>query len=259
MLALKLSLVAVSVLLATLAARRFGHAVGGAVAGMPMIAGPIMGVLLIDHDASLVREVALATLVCLPAAIVHIVSFASIAAHASWRLCLSFALATYFACGGLLTLLSLPAAAVCALAFAAPMVGLQGMPRSALARVPVTVPRSELVLRVAAAVAMAAAIIVGADTLPASVSGLLLAVPITGSVLPCFTLPRHGAAATVSLLRGFVQGLHGFAAFFIVLYVALEHMDRAAAFCIALTAALVVAALVHGLRRLALRPMEAKG
>lgn len=257
MLFFKLALVAASVLLATLAARRFGHAVGGAVAGMPMIAGPITGVLLIDHDASLVRAVALATLVCLPAAVLHIVAFARVAAHASWPLCLSFALAAYVICGALLSGLSLPAAAVCALAFAAPAIGLQAVPRSGLARAPVVVPRSELALRLAAAVAMAAAIIIGAETLPASISGLLLAVPITGSVLPCFTLPRHGAAATASLLGGFVQGLHGIAAFFIVLYVALEHMDRAAAFCAALAASLVVAALTHGLRRLAVRPIGA--
>ena len=115
------------------------------------------------------------------------------------------------------------------------------------------VPHIELGLRVAAAMAMAAAIIIGADALPPAISGLLLAVPITGSVLPCFTLPRHGAAATASLLSGFIQGLHGFAAFFIVLYIALGEMDRWPAFCVALAASLIAALLVQGGRRLAVR------
>ncbi|TMG98493.1 MAG: hypothetical protein E6H79_19645 [Betaproteobacteria bacterium] len=253
MLILKLLLVAVSVLLATLAARRFGHAVGGAVAGMPMIAGPITAVLLIDHDAAQVRAIALATLVCLPASIVHIVSFAHAASRVRWPAGLVIALAAYLVAGALLTHLRLPPAAVCLLALAVPSIGLWLAPRGLAAHGPVTVPHSELALRIVAAVAMATAIIVGADTLPASLSGLLLAVPITGSVLPCFTLPRHGAAATASLMRGFIQGLHGFAAFFVTLYLALGSMDRASAFCVALIASLIAALLVQGWRRFVVR------
>jgi hypothetical protein len=250
MLVLKLALVAVSVLLATLVARRFGHAIGGAVAGMPMIAGPITAVLLIDHDAEQVRAITLATLVCVPAAIVHIVGFAHAAARFAWAACLAVALAAYLAVGALLIGLRLPAGAVCVLALAAPALGLLAMPRGSPARGPVSVPHLELVLRIAAAVAMAAAIIAGADALPAAASGLLLAVPITGSVLPCFTLPRYGAAATASLLGGFVKGLHGFASFFVALYVALAWLDRASAFVVALLAALAVAWLVHALQEL---------
>lgn len=85
--------------------------------------------------------------------------------------------------------------------------------------------------------------------MPASISGLLLAVPITGSVLPCFTLPRHGPAATASLMGGFVQGLNAFAAFFVVLYFGLGWFDKVAAFCLALGASLATALLVQGLRR----------
>jgi hypothetical protein len=98
-------------------------------------------------------------------------------------------------------------------------------------------------------VAMAATIILGADTLPTAISGILLAVPITGTVLPCFTLPRYGAAATVSLMSGFLQGLHGFTAFFLALYWALPRMGSAAAFCVALAAALAMAIAVQAARR----------
>lgn len=50
------------------------------------------------------------------------------------------------------------------------------------------VPRVELGLRIAAAVAVAAAVMMAAESLPAWASGLLLAVPITGNVLPCSRL-----------------------------------------------------------------------
>ncbi|WP_431097550.1 hypothetical protein [Polaromonas aquatica] len=249
MLVLKLMLVALSVLLSTLAARRFGHHVGGAVAGMPMIAAPIIAILLLDHDAGQVRAVALATLVCLPAAIVHIVCFAAGAGRWGVPVCLPLALVAYACMSAILTQLSLAPVLACLLALAAPAAGLWFAAHHVRPATPVAVPGLELVLRVAAAVAMAAVIIVGADVLPPAVSGLLLAVPITGTVLPCFTLPRYGAAATRSLMAGFLQGLHGFAAFFITLYWALDATGRLAAFLIALGAALATAAAMQALRR----------
>jgi len=104
---------------------------------------------------------------------------------------------------------------------------------------------------------MAAVVIVGADVLPPVASGLLLAVPITGTVLPCFTLPRYGAAATRSLIAGFLQGLHGFAAFFITLYWALGSLGELAAFLLALAAAVITAALMQVVRRWMRRPPSA--
>jgi hypothetical protein len=249
MLLLKVLLVATSVLLSTLAARRFGHAVGGAVAGMPMIAAPIVAILLIDHPASDVRAIALATLACVPATILHIVTFAAAAPRAKWPVALAAALVAYAVAGALLTHAPFGPGLVCLLAFLAPIVGLALAARHAVPPGPVHVPQIELVLRVAAAVAMAATIILGADTLPTAISGILLAVPITGTVLPCFTLPRYGAAATVSLMTGFLQGLHGFTAFFLALYWALPRMGSAAAFCVALAAALAMAIAVQAARR----------
>src|SRR5690606_22806165 len=107
---------------------------------------------------------------------------------------------------------------------------------------------------VRAAVALAAAIILGADTLPARVSGLLLAFPITGSILPSFTLPAYGHPATVNLLRGFANGLIGFTAFFLCLPALLgAGASRAAAFLAALAAAVLAAWLVHRCRNAAAR------
>ncbi len=80
-------------------------------------------------------------------------------------------------------------------------------------------------------------------------SGLLLAIPITGNVLPCFTLPRHGVAATVALLSGFLRGLLGFLAFFTTLAATLGPWGRAPAYLSAWGAALLVAAGLYALSR----------
>jgi len=247
--ALKLALVAASVVLSTLAARRYGHAIGGTVAGMPMIAAPIVAVLLVDQSVEAVRAIALATLVCLPAALVHIVTFARSAFRYAWPLSLLAALAAYTVVGGALTWLHLPALAVVLLALVAPSIGWWAAPRSDHAPGPVGVPRIEFGMRLLAALGMATVVILGADVMPAAISGLLLAVPINGTVLPCFTVPRYGADANASLMRGFVMGLHGFAAFFVALYFTLGVFGPGLSFAVSLGVAFAAAAVVQLVRR----------
>lgn len=246
----KLLLVAASVLLASLAARRFGHAVGGTLAGLPMIAGPIVGFLLLQADAAAVRAIALATLVGLPATVAHLLSFAWVATRRPWWQALVVANLVFLGLGMLLMRLPLPEAAPGPLALAVLLAGAFAFPRLPLAPGGVEIPRVELACRVAAAMALAWVIVGSAGIVPASVSGLLLAVPITGNVLPCFTLPRHGAAATVALLRGFVRGLTGFGAFFVTLHAALGPLDAGAAYALAWAAALCASLLLVGAQRL---------
>ena len=62
MLVLKLSLVALSMVSATLAARHFGHRAGGLIAGFPLIMAPLIGLLLIDLPGSRVAEILWTTL-----------------------------------------------------------------------------------------------------------------------------------------------------------------------------------------------------
>ncbi|HKW83163.1 MAG TPA: hypothetical protein VJN68_05355, partial [Burkholderiaceae bacterium] len=142
----KLSLVAASMLGASLLARRYGHAVSGALAGLPVIVGPIIAILLIDLPAERVRSIALATLACEPAMLLDIVVFAHAARRFAWP------------AGG------------------------------RLADAPVGIQASELWWRLAAALLIAATVMWGADHFPAAIAGALLALPIAGSVLPCFTL-----------------------------------------------------------------------
>ncbi len=69
-------------------------------------------------------------------------------------------------------------------------------------------------------------------------SGVLLSVPITGSVIPPFTLKLYGADALARVLRGFITGLTGFTAFFFVVAVALVPLGTGLAFSLAMAAAL---------------------
>ncbi|HSI58570.1 MAG TPA: hypothetical protein VLA16_13505 [Ideonella sp.] len=243
MLLARLLLVAAAVGGASLAARRGGHAVAGLITGLPVIVGPIMGLLLLDHPPDQVRAIALAALTCVPATLLHTLTFAWLARRWRWPACLAGATAVYLLAGAALGAAGGPAWLTLAAAALAPGVAWRLMPADARqVRGGVPIPAGEIVWRIAAAVAVAGAVLLGAGRLPDALSGLLVAVPIAGSVLPCFTLPRHGPAATAALLRGFARGMHGFAAFLITLWLALAAWPAAAAWVAGLLAAAAVAA-----------------
>jgi hypothetical protein len=151
---------------------------------------------------------------------------------------------------------NLPEPAVLALAVlgvAAGIVTLTRLSAGVTGPAGVELPRAELASRVAAAVLMAAVVIGGSAHLPLAVAGLLLAVPISGVVLPSFTLPRHGPAATVALLRGFTVGQIGFSAFFITMLALLPSVQGGLAWFASMLVAAATPVAVQRLRALAAR------
>lgn len=245
--ALKLALVCGVVYVASFAARRFGHGVAGTLSGLPMIAGPIMGFVLSQSPADQAHAIALATLTAYPAMVAHMVVFARASLGRSWWVAWAAANAAFLLAGAGLLWLALPFPANAVLAAFTPWVGLHLMPSPRQAPTALHIPAVEMVLRVAAAGVLATVLILGAAPLPAAVSGLLLSLPITGNVLPCFTQARHGPDATVELLRGFLRGMAGFLALFIVLAWGLPALGAVMSYVLGWAAALVTAYLVHAL------------
>ncbi len=256
LLLVKLALIAAAVLAASLVAGRWGHAAGGWLAGLPMIGGPIVGLLMLDIGAERGRETCLATLRCHPALVAYLVTYAWAARRWHWPACLGAALAVFFVLGGLLMAIDGPQWSVVLLSVLAVVAGTRAATGLSVGLAPparVTLPRAELWSRVGVAVVMAGLVIGGSTSLPVAAAGLLLAVPISGLVLPCFTLPRHGAAATVALLRGFVVGQIGFSAFFIALLALLPQVPGAPAWAVAMLVAAATPVAVQRLRAAAAR------
>lgn len=261
LLAAKLALVAASVLLASLVARRFGHAAGGVLAGMPMIAGPITALLLVDLPAGDVRAVCLATLACQPALMGYLVVHARLAQRWPWWACLVGSLGVFFGAGAALLALPVPEWGRVVLAATSPLWGAWAMPHVGprAAAGPVALPRIELACRVAVAMVVAAGVLWGARHLSAGLAGLLLAAPITGIVLPAFTLPRHGGPATALLLGGFVRGQLGFVTFFVVLLAVLPGLPAGPGWVLAMVASGLVPWLWARVRRPAVRRSRSGG
>ena len=243
LLLLKLALVPFAVWVASLAARRWGHAVSGYLGGLPMIGGPITLYLAIDHGPDFAARSALVTL-------------AAVAGQAGHMLALSYAGRAMGALAGLLCgwmayaaiatgVGTLALAPLTALAFAVAglLLAWRLLPRPRTAATLPAVPAVELWLRLAAAFALAAGILSGAATLGPTLSGVLLSLPITGSIMPPFTLHLYGPDGLARLLRGFVTGLTGFTAFFLVVSLALAPLGIVAAFSLATLAALATVAV----------------
>ena len=197
------------------------------------------------------REACLATLRCHPALLAYFVAYAWAAQRWRWPACLAASLAVFFAIGSVLILADLPEWGVVLLSGVAVVACASTLARMAARVAPsgrFELPAAELWSRVAAAVLMAGVVIGGAARLPAAAAGLLLALPISGLVLPCFTLPRHGAGATVALLKGFTVGQFGFTAFFFVMLALLPAAHPALAWLASMLLAAATPVAVQRLR-----------
>lgn len=244
MLLLKLLLTPLLTLGVTLAARIWGHRVSGWLTALPIVAGPIMAVLIIEQGSAFAIQTAIGTLITLPALAAYIVAFALLAQRYNWLVCLLGAWLAFFASAVPLLLIAANAHQALTAAWAGLGLAYFVTPNPKTPAGPVAVPRIEIALRIAAAVALMLIITYGAEVLGATLAGLLLSFPIGGSVLPAFTRALHGVDATEHLLRGFITGLIPFPLFFYGLAAGLPHAHPALAFATALLSVLAAHFLV---------------
>jgi hypothetical protein len=248
---LKVALVPVVVWLASLAGRRWGHAVAGWISGLPLIAGPISVFLAHDPGPAFAAASAATTLQVTGAAGAHCWTYAWAARRFNWLAALLAAWSAFTLAALVLGAVPLPPLAGFALTLAVLALMLATLPRVPPASGPVHIPGVELAVRIAAAAALAAAVMLGAAALGPRLSGILITFPITGSVLPAFTRALYGADATARLIAGFVSGLFAFGVFHFAVAVALEPLGAAVAFPLAVLAALAATWVVMRARRAA--------
>ncbi|HEU5143221.1 MAG TPA: hypothetical protein VFU04_08700, partial [Solirubrobacterales bacterium] len=116
-------------------------------------------------------------------------------------------------------------------------------------------PWWDLPARALAALGLVLVLTAVSGALGPHLSGLLAPFPIVTSVLAVFTHAHDGFAQVSILLRNFLFGFYGFAAFCFVLAIALPALATAAAFGLATTAALAAQGTTLLLRsRLLLAP-----
>lgn len=255
MIVVKLIAVPVVIWLASWAGRRWGHRISGLISGFPLIAGPIVLFLAVDAPRAFIADVSWVTMSVAPAIGVHCFVYAWLTRvpmpkKIHWVVCL---LAAWTACVGSEILLSTLVqknvwGALIALAQMLFLAIL--MPRAQPSTLMPRIPPVEMAVRMGAALLIAGLVMLGAEAFGARVSGILLAFPITASVLPVFTLMLYGADATVRLLSGFITGLIGFVAYFFAFASLVEAQGPSPAFVGGVMASLLAVSVTIGWQRL---------
>jgi hypothetical protein len=221
-LVLKVALAPALVLGVTLAARRWGARVGGMLIALPVVAGPILLVIALQHGDAFGARAARGALLGVVALSAFCVAFATAApTRLRWPAVLGIGWVAYAAVAAGGSRWDAPPLAGLASALAALLLARTLLPREDPTDARSSPPPWDLYARAGATAALVISITTAAGALGPAVSGVLTPFPIAVSVLAVFTLAHDGSAASLALLRGFVAALPGFATFLFAVAVAL--------------------------------------
>jgi len=243
---LKLTVVPLFIAALTLAGRRWGSGVAGLLGGLPIVAGPIVIFIALEHGFQFGALAATAAISAIAALLVFGITYCWASTRWSWPAALACATGAWFVVAA--GLAALPTSPAVALAVA----GL------ALVLAPHVLPPSEsistaggsladLPYRMITGAMLTLAVTTTAASLGEVWSGLLAVFPIVGLVLAVFTHRTLGPYHVVHMYRGMVKGLYSFATFFLALAVLWPRIEFWSACAIAVGASIAAQAVVHGL------------
>lgn len=209
----KILLVPTIIALISIAGKIWGAGVSGLLGGLPVIAGPILVFLAIDHGDQFAQTSAQAAL----AGVISIGLFSIIYALSSQRagvvistvlgLC-GFFVGTIFFYFVQPSLVTSFISAILAL-----VLFLKIFPKFPESGPAYQIGSGDIFLRMFSAALLVLLITYGSEMLGPRLSGLLAPFPIAGTILASFTHYYCNSDSALRLLRGFIQGLSGMAVF----------------------------------------------
>ncbi len=210
---LKLAVVPAFILGVSLAGRRWGPHIAGLLSGFPVVGGPITIFIAVEQGLDFGARAATAGILSLTCLLSFNVTYSWVCRRWSWSVALIASTLVWVMMALLLSRLpnSLPVALVVSVSalVLAPFLFASARPDNQPRR-----QSRDLLLRMATGVALTLAVTAVAAQLGAVWSGMLAAFPIIGLVLVLFTHINSGPDQVAHLIRGNVQGLYTFVAFF---------------------------------------------
>ncbi|HEY3596271.1 MAG TPA: hypothetical protein VGL08_01955 [Paraburkholderia sp.] len=240
MLALKLTLVPSFLLVVSLSGKWWGPAIAGWLAGLPVVAGPILYLLVLAHGPLFGAHAATLSLAAILASEAFNFGYAWTCRVAGWRCSLTVGLVAWLVCACGLSRLPVSPAWAAAAALAAVSFGRSFLPRTTVVAAGAPLTRSDLIGRMLAGAALTVLVTALSGSVGAAWSGLLAVFPLMGIVLSVSSHRAHGPAFVIALLRGMVVGRFSFAAFCLLLSFALRSQPLVAAFAEAAALAMLV-------------------
>ena len=261
LLALKLLLAPALVVLSSLTTRRWGPRLGGILVTIPIVAGPILLIICLEHGPAFAARAAAASTLANVALAVFALALIITVDRMPWWVAMTITWALV-----MLTDLGLASIVVPAwLALPVAVLALHGVQyvlrRQPDDRVSTTrLPWWDLPARAIATAALVLTVTWLAEVAGPNLSGVLAPFPIALSVVCAFAAAQHGRTGVIGLLRGIVPGLDGFALFCFVLAATLDRIPVWLAFTLATVLSLAWAlVLIWRGRRSGHRPFGADG
>lgn len=234
----KLLLAPTFVVVVSVLARRYGPRIGGVLGGLPVVAGPILLVLALQHGEAFAAEAARMSVLSLSGLAAFVVLCARTPAGVPAGAAVVAGWALFLAVAAAVVAVDLPLLAGYAVSLAVFAAALRwGMPIPGPHAGTASRPRHDLILRAVTAMVMVVAVTSASGALGPTWSGVLAPFPIVTSVLAGFSLAHDPRPATQTLLRGMVVGFFSFATFLATIAAFVESWGIASAFLAALAVA----------------------
>ena len=217
MLALKLTIVPLLIAAITFAGHRWGPAVSGWLAGLPVVAGPVLFFIAVEHGPAFAATAAIGTLAGVAGAVAFTIVYAWVATRFAWPTSFGCGLIAYFSVVAVLNLIAPSLYLAALVSVGALLVGPRLFPRTSSTAAIVVSSHAEVACRMLAGAALVVLVTHFAANLGPNLSGLLAVFPVITSVLAVFSHRYSGYECTVLLLRGVLFGLIALAVFCLAL------------------------------------------
>jgi hypothetical protein len=220
---------------ASLAGRRWGPGVSGWLVGLPLTSAPVAVFLALDQDAAFTASAAVGTMEGAISQAAFCLAYGWLAFRggrpaAMAASVLAFALAT-----ALLQRAAwpLPVGFIIVVAALAGALWLMPAGRASIAAAPAPLPAWDIPARMVVATVFVLLLTGAASKLGPRLTGLIAPFPLYAAILAVFAHHLEGPAAAVSVLKGLLLGLFGFAGFFLVFAALIESARLLAAVAVA--------------------------
>lgn len=239
-LVLKLILAPVIIGSASLAGRKWGHAVSGWIVGMPLTSGPVIFFVALSHGVGFAANAALGVISGGLSLVAYALAYAWLAGRFRWYVALAgsflvFATSTIF-----LQNVTFPLIPIFLIVCGAIVIGLRLMPNEVVQKDDSQPGQWDIPSRILIGTSFILFLTGSASFIGSRLTGLLTTVPIYVTILTIFAHRHQGSAAAAHVLRGLFYGMFAFAGFFITLSLLMESAGIAVSFLSAMAVALAI-------------------
>ena len=251
-LVLKLLLAPLLVVGSSYAGRVWGDRISGVLVGLPIVAGPILLIICLEHGTAFGASAAASSLLGIVTLALFVVVFTWASLRWPWWGALLVAWIACLAADLGLGQVTAPAWLGFVLVLGAILLAHRLLPRAPgqhTAAVRVVWPWWDLPARAAATAALVLAVTTASGALGPGLSGVLAPFPIATSVVAAFALAQGGPAAAIRFMGGLLTAVLGFAVFCLAVALLVDRIGIAAAFTVAVAGAVVTQLVVRAVRR----------